>query len=343
MDFQKKVIFGENGRAMAAYKTKSSEEVKEKKELGWTATLIDKAQTYYLRSPDTWLVDLTDFFKVNYYGNPIVNLAYYLFLTNKYKNNALNDYINYIMSKKPIYYKNFQYVVVFGIVLETEVRLLGSDNRLNNLKKDIFSDFYKSSYFKQFYSRAQKMFKGSLDFGSMFDKEGERNDLALKLFKEKVPDSENINFNFKIIDGLIPQLPEYDYLMLIPKSGYKYLSSVVDKDNYDKILFWEIHANTSIKSQKNFNFNIKGKKVLVIDNIYSGKTMSIITELITKKGGIPITMGLFPKSFHSALGLDYFVIYNKVFCTKDFKYKKNWAVDSFVNVMSEVINAKKWN
>ena len=90
MDFQRKVIFGENGRAMAAYKTKNSEEIKEKKELGWTATLIDKAQTYYLRSPDTWLVDLSDFFKVNYYGNPIVNLAYYLFLTNKYKTAANN-------------------------------------------------------------------------------------------------------------------------------------------------------------------------------------------------------------------------------------------------------------
>lgn len=343
MDFQKKVIFGENGRAMAAYRTKSSEEVEEKKELGWTATLIDKAQTYYLRSPDTWLVDLSDFFKVNYYGNPIVNLAYYLFLTNKYKNNALNDYINYIMSKKPIYYKNFQYVVVFGIVLETEVRLLGSDNRLSNLKKDIFSDFYKSAYFKQFYARALRMFKGKSDFSNMFEKEEEKNQLAFKLFKEKVPDYKNINFNFKKIEGLSSQLPECDYLMLIPKSGYKYLSSVVNEENYDKILFWEIHANSSIKSQKNFNFDIKGKRVLVVDNIYSGKTMSIITELIVKKGGIPITVGLFPKSYHSALGLDYFVIYNKLFSTKDFKYKKNWAVDSYINIMSEVMDAEKWD
>ena len=344
MDFQRRVIFGENGRAMAAYRTKNSEEVKEKKELGWTATLIDKAQTYYLRSPDTWLVDLSDFFKVNYYGNPIVNLAYYLFLTNKYKNNALNDYINYIMSKKPVYYKNFQYVVVFGIVLETEVRLLGSDNRLNNLKKDIFSDFYKSAYFKQFYSRALKMFKGKTDFSSVFHEKEEKNELAFKLFQEKVAEHKNINFNYKKIDGLISQLPEYDYLMLIPKSGYKYLCSVVDEASFDKILFWEIHANTSIKSQKNFNFNIKDKRVLVVDNIYSGKTMSIITELIKKRGGIPITVGLFPKSYHSALGLDYFVYYNKLYSTKEFKYKKNWAVDSYVNVLSEVMdNAEKWD
>ena len=340
MDFQKKVIFGENGRAMAAYTTKDAEEINEKKELGWTATLINKSQTY-LRSPDTWLVDLSDFFKVNYYGNPVVNLAYYLFLTHKHKNQALNDYINYIMSKKPIYYKNFQFVVVFGIVLETEVRLLGSDKRLENLKKDIFSDFYKSAYFKQFYSRALRLFKGEIDFSKLFLGE-EINKPAYEIF-QKQTEGLNLNFNYKKIDGLISQLPEYDYIMLIPKSGYKYLCSVVNEENKDKIFFWEVHANSSIKSQKNFNFNIKGKKILIIDNIYSGKTMSIVTELILKKGGIPITIGLFPKSYHSAHGLDYFVFYNKLFNAKEFNYKKNWAVNTYVKVMSEVMNAKKWN
>ena len=108
MDFQRRVIFGENGRAMAAYKTKNSEEVKEKKELGWTATLIDKAQTYYLRSPDTWLVDLSDFFKVNYYGNPIVNLAYYLFLTNKHKNNVRRSKAEGVHFEEWSYEQQFQ-------------------------------------------------------------------------------------------------------------------------------------------------------------------------------------------------------------------------------------------
>lgn len=341
MDFQKKVIFGENGRAMAAYKTKNQDEVKEKKELGWTATLIDKAQTYYLRSPDTWLVDLSDFFKVNYYGNPVINLAYYLFLTNKYQNNSLNDYINYIMSKKPIYYKNFQYVVVFGIVLETEVRLLGSDMRLNSLKKDIFKDFYTSVYYKQFYSRAVKLFKNKTNFEKMFSKEKVQNQLAYKLFCSKVENAESLNFNWAQIDGLAQKLPEYDYLILIPKSGYKYMSSVVTEDNYDKILFWEIHANTSIRSQKKINLNLKGKRVLIIDNIYSGKTMSIITKLVEDKGGKPITVGLFPKSFHSMHGLDYFVFYNKMFKVDEFVYNKKWAINNYVNILSEVMNAEE--
>lgn len=337
------LVFGENGRSIATFYTSCLEELKEYTDCGWSFEIDYKGKGFWLRAPDEWLVDLTDPYKIYYYGNPIVNLAYYNYLTSFAEKNRLKEYIDFVISNNKIFYKNFEFVIADGIVLQSEIRILGSDKRIKNLKHDLINSFIESNRFDEFYNQA-KDYLGKIR-NIKFAKKSENNltlteidyynkvNKYLKVVKEKA----TIKDDF--ILSLSKQLPEADVIILIPTGCFKYMSSILNTKNMDKVMFWEMHVNSHVnKSFTLFKKELENKKVLIIDQIYSGKTLDIIKSLVLKQGGIPITLGMFPKSLYSLKSTDYVAVLDKVFVVGEIEKNKNW-----INVLYKKILNKGEN
>jgi hypoxanthine-guanine phosphoribosyltransferase len=147
---------------------------------------------------------------------------------------------------------------------------------------------------------------------------------------------ESIKYNPIKINNVVEQLPEYDVLILIPKGSFKYFSTFINEDNKEKVMIWEIHANRNVTgNMKLYCKDLHNKKVLIVDNIYSGKTMKIIKDLVIQEGGHPITLGLFPKSSSAINQLDYFMVLNKVYNSKEFINEKNWYIKYYTDAIKE--------
>lgn len=65
-----------------------------------------------------------------------------------------------------------------------------------------------------------------------------------------------------------------------------------------------------------FYQNMYGKKVLIIDSVYSGKTLLNAKALVEKEGGIPTLLGVYPKSKSVLNILDYALILDRVYDCK---------------------------
>ena len=90
--------------------------------------------------------------------------------------------------------------------------------------------------------------------------------------------------------------------------------SYFDIEKYmNKIIFWEIHMDET-KGANNFRNidKLKDKSVLIIDSIYSGKTMLYIKNVLKNITDKIKLLGIFPKSDSIANICDYIIILNKV-------------------------------
>lgn len=329
------LVFGENGRSIATFYTLSLEIMREYKNRGWSYEIDYKGNGFWLRAPDEWLVDLTDSYKIYYYGNPIINLAYYNYLKSFSDKNRLKEYIDFVISNNKIFYKDFEFVIADGIVLQSEIRIIGSDKRIKNLKHDLINSFIESSLYLKYYNEAKNY------LGKIRNIKFEKNKLSAGMseFYEnlngflKVVNESASNKNNKIVD-LAKQLPDTDIIILIPTGCFKYMSSIITEDNLDKIMFWEMHVNSHVnKCFTLFNKDLKGKKVLIIDQIYSGKTLEIIKNLVIKQGGEPLTIGMFPKSLYSLKSTDMVVILDKLFKTNEIVNDDNWVSRMYKNIL----------
>ena len=109
------------------------------------------------------------------------------------------------------------------------------------------------------------------------------------------------------------ELDKFDYFIFILNGCFK-IMPYFDLNKYkSKIIFWEVHMDAT-KGANNFGDleELKNKSVLVIDSIYSGKTMLYIKKVlkdITNKIDI---LGVFPKSDSVANICDYILVLNKV-------------------------------
>jgi hypothetical protein len=62
-------------------------------------------------------------------------------------------------------------------------------------------------------------------------------------------------------------------------------------------MFWEIHYDGCQEYTNRFMAkDIAGKEVLIIDNSYSGGTLTRMKDMVASEGGKPSRLALFPKS-----------------------------------------------
>lgn len=335
MELNKKLVFDEYGRSTAYFYTEDKDIINEKIKKQWTRLKGHTCEPgVWLRSPDTWLADLTDFNKVFYYGNPIINFAYFDFLHNLQTSGSLDGFIKYVVSRRKVFYAGFEFAISTGISLETEIRLLGSDSRLDTLKRDIFINFLNSQDYYKYFNNAKTFLEKTRDiYQNVLPYE--ELDYRVKEFYEKLKSfyaclNVNIKYSSLTIPSVSNNLPEHDILLLIPTGCFKYFSTFVNKENIEKVMFWEFHMNSNNNREyKLFEKDMCGKRVLIIDNVYSGKTINRIAELVKIRGGIPIKFGLFPKNEYSLRELDYFVFIDTVFKANDIPKRQNWCLQLY--------------
>lgn len=350
IDVSSYLVYGRNGRSNALLYTDKLEEVYEKVTKGWSKEYVDGC--YRLRAPEAWLVDIVEPRKVLYYGNPTINLAYYLFLSHLINTKSLSQYIDSVMKKRWIYYSGFSYAISMGAVLESDYRIIGSDYRVQNLKNDLFLEFSKNCYQSEFYHEAL----------TIIPYEGKNATRSLLMYRQKedLPESikryyENLQevfdvigcgdvYNPTIIRGLSDSLPEFDVMLFIPTGCFRYLSSFVNETNFNKIAFLEWHADKDLRHGIHYNItSFKGKRVLVIDKSYSGKTLVEVASHIRELGGLPTTLAVFPKNHYAISMSDYAVMLNKVYKIPDGGIGKNWAIKKYKDIFrtKEIISCKR--
>ena len=138
--------------------------------------------------------------------------------------------------------------------------------------------------------------------------------------------NENINknfrfskFNYEVNISILKKI-NYDIMLFIPNGCYKFLNLFVDEENYKKVMFWEFHIDgTKPNTHKIFPKSFKNKRVLLIDSVYSGKTLLKLKKIIEEEGGTVILFGLYPKSKSVLNILDYTLILNKIYNVKKLK------------------------
>lgn len=276
------------------------------------------------------LVDIVDLKKINQYSNIIFNLAYYNFILNLIKNNKLDFFINVILNKYPIKYKNFSYYISVGPIITAEVKIEGSDNRVETLRKDMADEFIYSSQYSQYYLKAKSKLKSNALKQKRLIEYSKLSSALQKGYKDIYHKNKLINVNFKLpefyydIDTSEIENIEYDVLLFISNGCYKYINYFINERNINKLMFWEIHiVQTKAGCYKLYDKNLKDKKVLVIDSIYSGKTMLKVKKEIIKFGGIPILVGIYPKSTGVINILDYVLLIDKVYSVKKLDLKSH--------------------
>lgn len=317
--FDSNITYVEYARSGVEYYTESLEETRTLVGYGWKYHKTSKG--FRVVPPEVSIVDLTDYNRAMQYQNLYFNYIYYLFLKKLLKNNKLNNYINEILEKNKLKYKNFKFLVSIGPVLDSEIRIVGSDKRIEILKMDMLEKFINSTYYEKIIEQCYEEMEKYNELESYKIFLEERSSLEQSFYKDL---SNQIGFlsNKKVYNENIFKIynieklkKEYvDVIVFLPFGCFKYLSSFVTKDNVKKIMFWEIHADCNKESTfKLYNKNLKGKKVLVVDNMYSGKTMKLIKRMILEKGGTPIILGLNPKNLNNIKIADYVMILNTIY------------------------------
>lgn len=320
--FSENITFLDYVKSGVVYYTDNLDELYFLKNKGWKYSSCSKG--FRVNPPACVICDISDCNKIYEYQNVIFNFAYYLFLKNLIKNSKLNNFIDFIISKNFIKYKDFKYHILCSPIVETEVKIEGSDKRIFDLKIDLCMEFIKSKDYPEIFNYAFKKIKSY----KLLNKKTFNNNNLSKNFQNFYNDLSNKTSlvkngftplkNFYEIDDKILDHVNYDILLFMPSGCYKFLQLFVNEKNYDKVMFWDFHLdkmkNTTYKL---YDKNIKNKKVLIIDSIYSGKTLEIAKRYVKKSGGIPITLGVFPKSKYSIKPLDYALIINKVYQVSD--------------------------
>lgn len=98
-------------------------------------------------------------------------------------------------------------------------------------------------------------------------------------------------------------------------------------------MFMEIHADNINRGNHVINqLELKNKKVLLIDSAFSGKTLQIAKKYIQEQGGVPIILGIYPKSRSILNMMDYALIMNKIYNVKGLKSEDE---DMFIKLYLE--------
>lgn len=316
--FENNITYVEYARSGVEYYTENLEEARYLTDIGWKCNKTSIG--FRLVPPEISVADLTEYKRAIQYENLSFNYIYFKFMKKLLKQNILSSYIKEIIEANRLKYKRFRFLISTGPVLDTEIRIVGSDSRIEKLKMDMVSKFIESKE----YVECQKAY-GEKQFAY---KELETNIIPLaeqpKILQEFYLSLKNKMefvsskpvYNEKIfkIYNIEKIQSDIDIIIFLPFGCFKYMSSFITVENVRKVMFWEFHAdNTKESTFKLMNKELKGKNVLIIDNMYSGKTMKKIKEKVKELGGKPILLGLNPKNATNLQLVDYFMILNTIY------------------------------
>lgn len=314
--FRENVTYVEYSRSGVEYYTENLENAVELVNNGWKHHKTSKG--FKLSPPEVSIVDLTDYNRALQYGNLYFNYIYYIFLYKLIRNKKLKNYIDEIIIQQNLKYKKFEYLISIGPVLDSEIRIAGSDKRIELLKMDMVEKFLYSKEYRELKYTYKDYYKELEHKNVKFD---ERTDVEKKflldlksnisLLRDKRVYNPEI---FKIYNIDKIKMNNIDIILFLPFGCFKYLSSFINKENLKKIMFWEIHADSEKESTfKLYEKNLKEKNVLIIDNIYSGKTLNIAKKKVIELGGNPILLSLNPKNISNINMSDYVMILNTIY------------------------------
>ena len=314
--FNKNIRFVEYSRSGVVYYTQDLDTLNELYRNGWKYNLCEKG--FRVIPPSITVCDICECKKVEQYKNIILNLAYYKFLKSLIENGNVSNYVYSIISDNKIFYNNFYFHVSNGPILETEIKIEGSDKRIENLKRDMILKFIKCEKYNDLYNECKKIIKKNV----LFSKENEQNESILNFYAKLIEKNSlikkiNVSKQKYIIDMSILNVQDYDLILFIPFGCYKFINLFASNDNYKKMIFIEFHVDKDKPYiHRLFYQNMYGKKVLIIDSVYSGKTLLNAKALVEKEGGIPTLLGVYPKSKSVLNILDYALILDRVYDCK---------------------------
>jgi hypothetical protein len=306
---------GAHNRTGVYMYTKDKEVIEEKIKLGWCFCEVP-THGFMLRSPDISLIDIAEPFRVHKVGSNVLNLSLYRHLNKMKESGILYPFMKEIVDKDD-YYKNFRFYISEGPALESEIRIGGSDIRINRLKDDILKKSVKSSTWKKEIEYSN-WFLGKTRTLNIYNKTINQFDPISRKFLKSMENIKMKNYplsekiSMKIVHGIIEQLPEFDELIFIPKGCFRYITSFIDDTTVDNIMLWEIHIEYPDIIKKFFQKNLKDKKCLIIDKSYTGQTLTKMAEMIKNEGGTSERLALFPKSKMAVEKSEYALILDKV-------------------------------
>ena len=310
-------VIGDYGRSKAVFFTDNLEIAVKHIHKGWS--LYKAREGFVMEAPDVWMVDLSSSSKVFYWNDdPIINLAYYRYLK------AIPDLENYINN---LFSGNKSFMLSQGESLEGEIRIIGDNKKiLHWIREKMFAHFIETEENNKKYIREAAEFIGEVKNKCVI----ERNKSLAKypkkireLFLEiyRIYSIVNINkrelFSRDYLCGLSKQLDslfsDIDVIVFVPMGCFDYLSSFLSEKNIEKVMFWEFHAHAYDQYSNKFKAkSLNKKKVLIIDRAYSGRTIVSVSNLVRREGGMPVTLGVFPKSRLAVSRCDYMVFLNKI-------------------------------
>lgn len=309
---------------------------------GWSFKTIKEG--FIVRAPEEWLVDLSDPYKISFYGNLETNLAYYMYLKQLLRENKLESYVKDIIKKYKI--KNFDFYILKGNSLEIEIRIAGYDKRVKLLKNYLFENIKLEEDWNTYLNAAINLIgcnqKIKLKKVSIHNAEKVTKKLFNTLRKYYGPFNafNKKVFNKEYFKDMFVDFPSADVYIFIPWGCFQYVSSFVNKENFPKIMFWEYHADKDrIHMNKFMSKSLKDKKVCVIDNSYTGSTINVISEKVKVEGGNPFRVALFPKSKRAINNCEYCYFIDKIIESKNIDTSDpNWPINTFVKVVNDKFN-----
>ena len=308
--FKKNIQFSKYGRSGAIVLTKNKSTAKELKQAGWNYYLKD--ETYRLNPPTLNMVDVVDIEKATQYQNLIFNYALFKYIRILNQKRILNDYCLKAMESHKIFFKDFTFHLSIGPILKYAVKIEGSDNRIYKLKTYLLNYILDDREFIELYAKYSNLFSKPPNIEQEYikNKNIKLQENYIKQYKANSYKCKKKSFK---IDFSQIELEQFDYFIFILNGCFK-IMPYFDLDKYkNKVIFWEVHMDEAKGLNKFSDLEkLKNKSVLVIDSIYSGKTMLYIKKILKNVTDKINILGVFPKSDSVANICDYITVLNKV-------------------------------
>jgi len=338
-NFRSFVTFDEDhGREEVSFSTYDIQVLYGKHDQGWTFKNIEDG--FLIRSPEEWLVDLTDPYKIIFYDGVTTNLAYYNFLHDLIKKSSFDRFLKDVVKKYHLH--DFSFHLINGPALETEIRISGLDRRVSRLKESLYTEIESNSLWQCYLEEAKKYLGPVREIKSCKVSIHDA-PLEIKSFFFSLMDIYNpLNsfkgdpFNSVYIENLFDNVPEADVYIFIPWGCFHYISSFINKNNINKIMLWELHADRHQNHMNKYlTKDLQGKKVLIIDNSYTGSTLNMMAELVKKEGGQPEKLAVYPKSKLAVESSDYCLFADKVLKSSDIDLNDNdWVRKKYKEIFN---------
>lgn len=312
--FRDNIRESDYGVSVVEYHTNDAANLDELAINGWKCNTYD--DQHKALAPRVSLCDLVDLRRVLQYDNDaVLNIAYTRFLNGLLSSDDLDAFINDVMAREDGY-GGFAFHVSRGEPLGNEVKISGSDLRVNALRGDLINGFRElpecgdlCNYYQDLGVRNRALRQRGVGrvACAMFD--------GLESHAQRLSRSVKIPRAGHAVDTAELAKAEADILFFAPYGCFSLLRYFVDDTNCGRAMFHEMHFDEKKGVGSNFEMHtqdLDGKKVLIIDSVYSGGTIRRMREYVEQRQGFPAVVGVNPKSAGAFGALDYAMVLDKV-------------------------------